>query len=87
MRNKEDYMSSRLRELEEEIEKQERYSRLSNMQLYGMKEEAAESFDRCATRALKVLCRHFPQKTVKRQTLKERTAWDPHPVRLIDHAP
>ena len=58
-------MSSRLRKLEEEIEKQERYSRRSNMLLYGMKEETGESFDRCATRVLQVLCRHFPQKTWK----------------------
>ena len=75
MRNKEDYMSSRLRELEEEIEKQERYSRLSNMQLYGMKEEAAESFDRCATRVLQVLCRHFPHTHQKK---KKKTEGDRH---------
>ena len=60
MRNERDYMSSRLRKLEEEIEKRERYSRRSNMLLYGMKEEAGESFDRCATRVLQVLCPHFP---------------------------
>ena len=66
MRNEQDYMSSRLRKLEEEIEKQERYSRRSNMLLYGTKEEAGESFDRCATRVLQVLCRHFPQKNLER---------------------
>ena len=87
MRNEQDYMSFRLRKLEEEIEKQERYSRRSNMLLYGMKEETGESFNRCATRVLQVLCRHFRKKPGKRQILKERTAWDPHPVRLIDHAP
>ena len=69
MRNERDYMSSRLRKLEEEIEKRERYSRQSNMLLYGMKEEAGESFDRCATRVLQVLCPHFPHKKLERDRL------------------
>ena len=55
-------MSSRLRKLEEEVERQERYSRRSNVLLYGMKEEAGESFDRCTARVIKTLRRHFPQK-------------------------
>ena len=55
-------MSSRLRKLEEEVERQERYSRRSNVRLYGMKEEAGESCDRCTARVIKTLRRHFPQK-------------------------
>ncbi len=60
--NEQNSMSSRLRKLEEEVERQERYSRRSNVLLYGMKEEAGESFDRCTARVIKTLRRHFPQK-------------------------
>ena len=68
-RNEQDCMSSCLEKMEEEIEKQERQSRRSNMLLYGMKEEAGESFDRCATRVLQVLCPHFPHKKLERDRL------------------
>ena len=60
--NEQNSMSSRLRKLEEEVERQERYSRRSNVLLYGMKEEAGESCDRCTARVIKTLRRHFPQK-------------------------
>ena len=59
--NEQNSMSSRLRKLEE-VERQQRYSRRSNVLLYGMKEEAGESFDRCTARVIKTLRRHFPQK-------------------------
>ena len=60
--NEQNSMSSRLRKLEEEVERQERYLRRSNVLLYGMKEEAGESLDRCTARVIKTLRRHFPQK-------------------------
>ena len=53
--NEQNSMSSRLRKLEEEVERQQRYSRRSNVLLYGMKEEAGESFDRCTARVIKTL--------------------------------
>ena len=55
------FITGRVKALEEKLERQERYSRRSNVLIYGMKEEASETFDNPA-KLLTVLRKHFPQK-------------------------
>lgn len=55
--------SSRFRQIEEELERQQRYSRRSNVIVYGMKEYHVESHDTCMKRVIHTLQRHFPRKS------------------------
>ncbi|KAL8562511.1 hypothetical protein ACOMHN_003935 [Nucella lapillus] len=50
---------SRINKLEAELERQQRYSRRSNVLLYGMEEDPAES---CSAKVTGFLRRYFPHK-------------------------
>ena len=56
------YLDSRLQQLEDEVERQERYSRRSNLILHGLAEEKGESYERCTERVIQLLNQYFPQR-------------------------
>ena len=53
---------SKISKLENELERQERYSRRSNVLIYGMREESAETYNACMGRVLDILQRYFSHK-------------------------
>lgn len=79
LENEHGFMNSRMQKVEEEIERQDRFSRRSNVKLLGLREEGGENYDRCATRVIDILQRYFPHKNWDESDIEKAHRLGPSP--------
>lgn len=65
-----DALAARVKELEDEVDRLERYSRRNNVMLYGLPEDEGETYEVSANKAMQTLKRYFPEKDWHRDDIE-----------------